>query len=81
MAFADGFEMVYTIKYDLQAITNLKIQASMMTDTLLILDILTKSSVITEPHDWLKTVKCADKNMELQDVAFIQSAFNMLAGW
>lgn len=53
MAFSDAFHMAHSIKYDLQFMKILKISITMMTDTLLLFDILSKASMINEKDSLL----------------------------
>ena len=75
MAFADEFDMKYTIKYDIQSILNKVILLRMLTDSLSLFDVLTKATVTTEKRLMidLQNVKDSYHNNEIYHVAFILS--------
>lgn len=74
MAFADAFDMFFTIKYDLKLIIKRSILFSMLTDSCSFSVVLTKPFFITENRlmNDLQTVKYAYQSFEVNDVAFIQ---------
>lgn len=48
MAFADGFDVAYSLKYDLQVILNQQIPLVMLTGSLSLFDVVTKASATKE---------------------------------
>lgn len=80
MAFSDAFELAYKMKYDLHVMTSKYIRWSMVTDSLSLSDILTKSTMTFEERlvVYLKTFKKSYLKMKLHHVAFISSEY-MLA--
>lgn len=78
MAFAHAFNMANTNKYELPAMTNLKITELMMTDGLSFVDFMIKALMTIEKRLMinLRTVKSANDDVEFQDVAIIKSEFN-----
>ena len=79
MAFADAFDMAYTIKYDLQIMLNKIIPISMLTDSKSLFDVLTSSSTTTEKRLMidLQTVQDSYNKNEITDVAHIRSIYNI----
>ena len=78
MAFADAFDMAFTIKYDMQMIMKQYIPLNMYTDSLSLFDVLTKSTTTTEKRLMidLRSVRECYENQELDNVAHIRSQFN-----
>lgn len=79
MAFADAFDMAYTIKYDLQHIIQNRVRLHMLTDSLSLFDVLTRNHVTTEKRLMidLKNVTNAYHSKEIDDIAFVRSEFNI----
>lgn len=79
MAFADAFDMAYTIKYNLQAMMRKGIPLTMLTDSLSLFHELTKATVTTEKGLMidLQNVKESYRNIEINNVAFILSEQNL----
>lgn len=63
IALTDAFNMLYTVKFDLQSACTRAKPLTMITDSLPLFDILTKTSVTTEKHLMtdVKTVKLVQK--------------------
>lgn len=78
MAFADAFDMAYVIKYDLQLMLGKVIPISMMTDSLSLFDVITKSTITTERRLMIdiKAAKESYQKNEIQDIAYIRSENN-----
>lgn len=79
MAFADTFDMFFTLRHDLEKITSCKLPKRMMTDSKSLFDVLTKTTMTTKKRliiD-LQTVKNAYASFEVSDVALLLSKFNI----
>ena len=78
MAFADAFDMTYAIKRDIELMTNQPIPISMLTDSLSLFDVITKSTITTEKRLMidLKVVKDSYHRNELRNIGFIRSENN-----
>lgn len=81
MAFADGFNLTYAIKEDIQIMTNTEILLKMCTDILSLFDKLTKAAMQTEKRLMidLNFVKNAYDNDKINDLYVICSEFNIAA--
>lgn len=79
IAFSDAFYMGYSTECDLQTIPNQPIPLSMMTDSVSLFAVLTKSSTTTEKTLMIdiQTVKESYRSEELNNVAFIRFEHNM----
>ena len=79
MAFADAFDMSLVIKHDLQNIMGKVVPLSMFTDSLSLLDVLTRAKVTTERRLMidLQTVKESYDKKEIDNVSFIRSEYNI----
>lgn len=78
MAFADGFDMAYSLKHDLQLILKKEMPLVMLTDSLSLFDIVTKASSTKEKRlaiD-LACVNQAYQNFEIHTLGFIRSENN-----
>lgn len=78
MAFADTFNVNFSINYDLQSIVGTSVPLSMMTNSLSLFDVPAKATERTEKRLMidLKTIKDSYQKHELQQVAFIRSENN-----
>ena len=78
MALADGFDIGFMIKYDLQLLTGNVIPLSIMTDSLSLFDVITKATVTTEKRLMmdLNAVKEAYQKHDIMIIGFIRSQFN-----
>lgn len=78
MAFADGFDMAFAIRHDLQLMLSQSINILMFTDSLSLFDVLTKATVTTEKRLMidLKTVKDSYKCQEIENICHVRSEFN-----
>ena len=78
MAFADAFDISYSIKYDLQMIAKQYIPLNMYTDNLSLFNIITRSSKTTEKRLMinLRSVKQCYQNQELDNVVHVRTKFN-----
>lgn len=79
MAFADSFDMAYTIWYDLHSIVNRRVPLSMYTDSLSIFHVLTKAHMTNEKRLMidLKCVKNSYKRIEIYYIAHDKSEHNI----
>lgn len=79
MAFADAFDMAYTLKFDLQKILGKELPLRMLTDNKSLFDVLTKATSTTEKRLMIdiQTVRDAYRSFEVNDVALVRSEFNI----
>ena len=77
MALADGFDIGFMIKYDLQLLTGNVIPLIIMTDSLSLFDFITKATVTTEKRLMidLNAVREAYQKHKIMDIGFIRSHF------
>jgi hypothetical protein len=78
MAFVDGFETAYSFKRDLQAILKRSFDTLMYTDSLSLLDVLTKSSTTAEERLMIYVVLMREAldRMEIAQLAFLRPNWN-----
>ena len=78
MAFADAFDMTFAIKKDMELMMNTPIPIVMLTDSLSLFDVITKSTITTEKRLMIdiKVVKDSYQRNELQTIGFIRSESN-----
>lgn len=77
MAFADAFDMSFTLRHDLGKITSSKILISVMSDSKSLISVLTKTNTTTKKRFIidLQTVNDSNDSFKVSDVALIQSWF------
>ena len=78
MALADGFDVGFMTKYDLQILTGKTIPVHIMTDSLSLFDVITKATATTEKRLMidLETVREAYRKQEIMNIGFIRTQFN-----
>jgi hypothetical protein len=78
MALADAFDMAFSIRHDLQNITQLQIPINILTDSLSLFDVLTKSTTTSEKRLMidLTAAKQAYKRREIDTIGFIRTEHN-----
>ena len=78
LAFSDAFDMSYAIQHDLQALINQEIPLVMMTDSLLLFDIITKCTQTAGKRLLinLNSAKQAYKQREVKMIGFVRTEFN-----
>lgn len=78
MAFADGFDVAYSLKYDLEHMMQQKIPLVMLTDSLSLFDVITKASGTKEKRLAID-LACANQayqRFEINTLGFIRSENN-----
>jgi hypothetical protein len=78
MAFADAFDMSIIIRHDLANILNRKLPISILTDSLSLFDVISKSTITAERRLLidLAAAKAAYAARELEHVGFIRTQYN-----
>lgn len=78
MALADGFDMAYMIKHDLEKMTKTRIPLHILTDSLSLFDVITKASSTTEKRLMidLKCTKDAYEKKEIEMLGFVRTQYN-----
>ena len=78
MALADGFDMAYMIKHDIQRMTKTKIPLYILTDSLSLFDVITKLSSTTEKRLLidLTVVRKAYASHEIEKLGFVRTIYN-----
>lgn len=83
MFFADAFDIEFTLKYDLEFMSNVKNFLSLITDGLSLFDLLTRSRPMTEKRRLIndfRTVQDVLQFFEVNDVVLIRSKINIADG-
>lgn len=75
MAFADVFDMEFSLKQDIGKILGQQIPISMITDSLSLFGVLTKAACTTGKRIMIdmQTLKHAYKSFDINDVALVRS--------
>ena len=73
MAFTDAFDMTFAIKKDMKLMINQPLPIVMLTDSLSLFDVITKSTITTEKRLMIdiKVVKDSYQRNEVQNIALL----------
>ena len=78
LALADAFDMAYALKHDIQALLSKEIPLVLITDSLSLFDVISKSTITAEKRLMidLKATKESYKNREIEIIGFIRTKSN-----
>ena len=78
MALADGFDVAYSMRHDIERMTGKKIPLSVFTDSLSLFDVITKATLTAERRLMIDVagVKEAYKTRDIHTIGFIRTQYN-----
>ena len=78
MAFADAFDMAFAIRNDPSNMLSQKLPIVMLTDSLSLIDVVTKATLTTEKRLMIdiRVVKDSYHRNEIENIGFIRSEYN-----